>query len=80
MEKLRAKFFTDPDWIEIEKLLMGFIEPLIQMDDVDLSQPAEHVKAELIGRQKLYKKMTDFLRQTGIVGRPEDYRKTTTFR
>jgi hypothetical protein len=75
LQKLRDKFFTDPDWKGVEKLIMDFINPLIEMQDVDVSQPAEHVKAELIGRQKLYKEMTDFLQQTGLVGNPAHYKK-----
>jgi len=77
MEKLKSKFFSDPDWKEVEKLLMGFINPLIEMDDVDENQPAEHVKAEIIGRKKLYKQITQFLSQTGIVGNPSEHTKTT---
>lgn len=68
-EKLYQKFFSDPDWKEVEKIILDFINPLIEMSDVDASQPAEHVKAEIIGRQKLHKAMTEFLAQSGIVGR-----------
>lgn len=68
-EKLYQKFFSDPDWKEVEDLIMGFINPLIEMSDVDATQPAEHVKAEIIGRQKLHRQMVEFLEQAGIVGR-----------
>lgn len=67
--KLYQKFFSDPDWQEVEKIIMDFINPLIEMSDIDVNQPAEHIKAELIGRQKLHKAMTEFLEQTGIVSR-----------
>lgn len=67
--KLYQKFFTDPDWVEVEKIIMDYVNPLIEMSDVDTNQPAEHVKAELIGRQKIHKAMVEFLEQTGIVSR-----------
>lgn len=69
--KLYQKFFTDPDWAEVEKLILDYINPLIEMSDVDVNQPAEHIKAELIGRQKLHKSMVEFLEQTGIVSRKQ---------
>lgn len=80
IEKLKQKFFNDPDWVEVEKLLMGFINPLIEMDDVDDTQPAEHVKAEIIGRKKLYKQITQFLEQTGMVKDSSTFKKQDSFR
>lgn len=77
MDTLKTKFFSDPDWAKVEELLMGFVNPLIEMSDIDLTQPAEHIKAEVIGRQLLYKRLCDFLEQTEIVGKPRDYKKTT---
>lgn len=69
MQKLYEKFFTDPDWHLVEKMIMDYVNPLIVMSDVDVTQPAEHVKAEMIGRQKIYKAMCEFLEQTKIVSR-----------
>lgn len=77
INKLKSKFFSDPDWKEVETLLMDFINPLIEMSDVDEKQPAEHVKAEIIGRKKLYKQITQFLSETGIVGDPSGHKHTT---
>jgi hypothetical protein len=73
---VREKFFIDPDWKEVEKTLMEFINPLIEMDDVDEKQPAEHVKAEIIGRKKLYKQVCLFLESTGIVTDTKHYKTT----
>lgn len=73
-QDLQNKFFQDPSWVEVEKLLMDFINPLIEMSDVDVNQPAEHVKAEIIGRQLLYKQVTEFLARTGLVGKPSNYK------
>ena len=80
IEILKQKFFTDPDWKEVEKLLMDYINPLIEMEDVDTTQPAEHVKAEIIGRKKAHEGICKFLESSGIVGNPRDYKKVTTFK
>lgn len=71
MDKLRSKFFSDPDWIHVQKLLMGYVDDLVKFNDVDLTMPAEHVKAELVGRTKLYEKVVAFLDQTGLVEKPK---------
>lgn len=66
-DKLYQKFFSDPDWAQVEDLILKYIEPLKDMNTLDLSQPAEHVKAEVIGRVLAYNKLADFLSETGIV-------------
>ncbi|NBW09215.1 MAG: hypothetical protein EBR82_14445 [Caulobacteraceae bacterium] len=78
--KLYQKFFSDPDWHQVEKIIMDYLDPLIKMSDVDIAQPAEHVKAEIIGRQKLYTQMVEFLEQTGIVGRKPLQDNKNTFK
>jgi len=80
IQDLKNKFFQDPDWKEVEKLLMDYVTPLIQMDSVDVKQPAEHVKAELIARQLAYEGMCKFLEQTGMVTDTKAHRPTTTFK
>lgn len=77
MDILKEKFFSDPDWSKVEQMIMDFINPLIEMSDIDTTQPAEHVKAEIVGRQKLYKQMTDFLSQTKLVNNPSNYKRST---
>lgn len=66
LNKLRAKFFTDPDWAGVEELLGDYIKPMLEMDTVDLTQPAENVKAEVIGRMKAYEAIKKFLDETGM--------------
>jgi hypothetical protein len=77
IEKLRSKFFSDPDWVEIEKLILSYIDPLKDMATIDTTQPAEHVKAELIGRMTAYNNLTRFLNDTKIVGRKLEEIKTS---
>lgn len=63
------KFFTDPDWVGIEEIILSYIDPLLKMEDVDVNQPAEHVKAEVIARQLAHKRLMDFLNDSKIVTR-----------
>lgn len=67
VESLRNKFFADPEWKDIEKVVMGYLEPLLDIETIDMSQPAEHVKAELIGRKMAYDSMYKFLEMAKIL-------------
>lgn len=70
MTDLEKKFFNDPDWKQIENMLVGYITPLIDMSTVDTKQPAEHVKAEIIGRTLAYNSIVQFLNNSRVVSRP----------
>jgi hypothetical protein len=67
--ELYTRFFTDPQWGEVEEMILNHINPLLDMSTIDLTQPAEHVKAEIIGRTLAYNNLSDFLQQTGLVQR-----------
>jgi hypothetical protein len=66
-EHIKKHFFSDPGWPMVEELIMEFVTPLIQMKDIDLTQPAEHVKAEVIGRMLAHDKLCEFLASSGIM-------------
>lgn len=70
-KKLRDKFFSDPDWGEIEQIVLSYIEPLTDMSTVDTTQSAETVKAEIIGRTLAYKTLYQFLSDSQIVSGPK---------
>lgn len=69
MRDLTDKFFQDPDWKEVENIILEYINPLLEMDSVDTNQPAEHVKAEIIGRKLAYNCLIDFLNENKLVTR-----------
>lgn len=69
-QKLNDRFFSDPEWANVEAMLFKHIEELKNMSTIDLKQPAEHVKAELIGRQLAYEGLLKFLNDTRFVHRP----------
>ena len=57
----------DPRWGEVETLLESYMKPLMDFNTIDTTQPAEHVKAEVIGRRLAYNALADFLNDTMFV-------------
>lgn len=70
LQDLQKSFFQDPRWAEVEDLIIKYIEPLIDMNNIDCKQPAEHVKAEIIGRRIAYNSLKSFLESTKVISRP----------
>lgn len=69
LQELQTRFFQDPQWNEMEDIILKYINPLIDMSTIDTKQPAEHVKAEIIGRVLAYNTLTDFLNSSKIISR-----------
>lgn len=64
------KFLQDPEWAKIEEMVQGYCDEQLDMTTVDTSQPAEHVKAEIIGRVIAYNSMQKFLSDSKIISNP----------
>lgn len=69
LQELQTTFFQDPRWAEVEDLILKFINPLTDINTIDLNQPAEHVKAEIIGRTIAHNTLKEFLNSTKVVSR-----------
>lgn len=67
---LIKQFYEHPDWRHVEDVIMTYANSLIEMADIDTSQKAEDVKAEVIGRLKAHETFCRFLNDSKIVGRP----------
>lgn len=76
---IQERFFNDPEWHLVTELIEKFIDPLLNMDDIDVSQPAEHVKAEIIGRRLAYKQLRDFCEQSKLLTKPKVEMKKSPF-
>ena len=63
------KFVNDPDWVLLEDMIHEYIEPLRDIDTIDISGTSDSVMADVAGRQKAYKAMTAFLRDCRILGK-----------
>lgn len=74
LKEVQKVFFQDPRWKVVEKIILNYINPLLDMKTIDTTQPAEAVKAEVIGRILAYDRLSQFIEQTGMIGqtRPKD--------
>lgn len=79
LKKLKDKFFSDPDWKEMEELLRSYIDPLGSSLNINSSMSNDEIATEVRGRQLAYKGLNDFLEQTGVL-RPRIINQTTTFK
>ena len=70
MKIIPKRFLQDPDWYQVEELVLEFINPLLDLSTVDTTQPAEHVKAEILGRKMSYDALIGFTRSSGVI-RPD---------
>jgi hypothetical protein len=68
-QKLNDRFFNDPEWRNVEEMILSYINPLIEMSNVDTTQSADTVKAEVIGRKLAYDSLMKFLSDTKFVSR-----------
>jgi len=67
MKTIPKRFLQDPEWYQVEEVVMEFISPLKDMSTIDTKQPAEHVKAEVIARGLSYESLIGFIRSSGMV-------------
>jgi hypothetical protein len=69
-QKLKDKFFSDPDWSHVENTLAAFIEPMRDVLTIDASLDADTVRAEVLSRQLAYKRLDKFLQDAKVVSKP----------
>lgn len=67
IQKLKDKFFTDPDWSMMEELIRGYITPLESSLNIDPNWSNDQIATEVRGRQLAYKSLDDFLTQSGVL-------------
>lgn len=70
MKTVPKRFLQDPDWYQVEELVLEYINPLLDLTTVDMTQPAEHIKAEILGRKMSYDALIQLTRASGLV-RPD---------
>lgn len=78
-ERLNQKFFSDPDWKLVEDMFTENLADIADLTTIDTSQPAEHVKAELIARGLVHNYLAEVLNKTVLVNRKLE-KKTNPFR
>ena len=68
-EKIRTKFLEDPDWEIVERMFTDHLTPLLDMTSIDVTQAAEHVKAEVIARSLAHNCIVDILNEGKVMNR-----------
>lgn len=79
-QEVKDRFFKDPQWYLMEELILEFINPLKDMSTIDTTQPAEHVKAEVLGRMMSYDALINFVGNSGLVSKNKLSDNKVTFR
>jgi hypothetical protein len=79
-KEIQARFFSDPEWYQVEELVHSYIDPLLDMSSIDTTQPAEAVKAEIIGRLMAHDTLSKFIEQTKLVGQAKKPVENSPFR
>jgi len=68
--EIKQKFFADPDWYKVEDMLRKYIEPFVDVNNLDWERPPGEFKAELRARIDIYNELSKFLEQSEIISRP----------
>jgi hypothetical protein len=69
-QRLNQKFFTDPDWQIVQEMWREALSKITDYTSIDKTQPAEHVKAELIARDLAAAAITEILQDNEMVSNP----------
>ena len=79
LQKLKEKFFTDPDWAMMEELITSYIEPLASSLNIKSDMSNDEIASEVRGRQLAYNALHTFLSQSGVL-KPRKELLSTTFK
>lgn len=60
LDKLK-RLFQDPEWKMVDELLREYIEPLKDIDNIDLDDRSSSVKGEIKARKHFYNVIDKFL-------------------
>lgn len=71
LEKLK-RLFKDPDWKFVEEMLREYIEPLKDIDYLELSDSATSLKGEIRVRKQTYQLLDKFLKDAQSISEGQD--------
>ncbi len=75
---LKEKFFTDPSWPLMEKLIRSYIDPLQSCLNIRPDTSNDEIASEVRGRQIAYDALNKFLVDAGIM-KPRITNQQTNF-
>lgn len=66
LEKLK-RLFQDPEWKLVEDMLREYIDPIISLNSLDLSDTATSVKGEIRAKKQFYFLIDKFLKDAKAI-------------
>lgn len=66
LEKLK-RLFKDAEWKLVDEMLREYIEPLINIAEIDLSDTATSVKGEIRAKKQMYYLLDKFLKDAQAI-------------
>lgn len=66
LEKLK-RIFQDPEWKLIDEMLREYIEPLVNLNNIDLLDTATSVKGEIRAKKQYYHLLDKFLKDAQAI-------------
>ncbi len=67
LKKLRDKFFSDPDWIEMEELIEEYLSPMRDTETIPDNLSNDQIASEVRGRKMITRNLDKFLSDSGII-------------
>lgn len=67
LKKLTEHFFSDPMWPEVEEMLMEYLEPFRDVENINTQASNDEIATEVRGRQLMVKQLEKFLGDTGVL-------------
>jgi hypothetical protein len=61
MQTIPKRFTQDPEWYQVEEVISEFLTPLLSIRNIDITMPADDVKAQVIGNLKAYEALEGFI-------------------
>lgn len=66
MKTIPKRFKDDPEWYQVEEIIKEFIDPLLDVNGLDVTLTPEELKIEILARKKTYEALQGFIRSRGI--------------
>lgn len=79
LKKLNDKFFTDPDWREMEELIETYLAPFRDVMEIKTTLSNDEIATEVRGRQLMIENLDKFLSDSSVL-RSKNTRQTISYK
>lgn len=67
LKQLNDRFFTDPMWVDMEELLLEYLEPFRSVLNIDTKMSNDQIATEVRGRELMVNQLEKFLEDTRVI-------------